>query len=119
MIEFFDLDAILAYTRAQRSALTATRVGFFLEQHRDALMVERQHLWAFRDLAPGQPRYLDTSREPGKLVKDWNLVVPEMLTGDGAMRELLRGHPGLRWKALNVRRHHGLGGGSGELDEGE
>jgi predicted transcriptional regulator of viral defense system len=77
MVEFFDLDAVLAYTRALGSALTAARVGFFLEQHCDALMVETQHLDAFRCLAPVQARYLDSRRESGKLVKGWNLVVPE------------------------------------------
>jgi predicted transcriptional regulator of viral defense system len=77
MVEFFDLDAVLAYTRLLGSALTAARVGFFLDQHRDTLMVEAHHLDAFRGLAPAQPRYLDARREPGKLVKDWNLVVPE------------------------------------------
>jgi len=77
MVEFFDLDAVLAYTRTLGSALTAARVGFFLEQYRDALMVEYQHLDALHGLAPAQARYLDSRREPGKLVKDWNLVVPE------------------------------------------
>jgi predicted transcriptional regulator of viral defense system len=77
MVEFFDLDAVLAYTRAMGSALTAGRVGFFLDQHRDDLMVEAQHLDAFRGLAPAQARYLDSRRESGKLVKGWNLVVPE------------------------------------------
>lgn len=77
MVEYFDLDAVLAHTRQLGSALTAARVGFFLEQHRESLMVEAQHLAAFRELAPAQPRYLDSRREPGKLVKDWNLVVPE------------------------------------------
>ena len=77
MVEFFDLDAVLAYTRVLGSALTAARVGFFLEQHRNTLMVEEHHLKPFRDLAPGQSRYLDARREPGKFVKNWNLVVPE------------------------------------------
>lgn len=77
MIEYFDLDAVLSYTRLLGSALTAARVGLFLEQHRESLMVETQHLAALRELAPAQPRYLDSRREPGKLVKDWNLVVPE------------------------------------------
>jgi hypothetical protein len=36
-----------------------------------------------------------------------------------ARQPLRRGNPGLRWKALNVRRHYGLGGGSGDPDEGE
>jgi predicted transcriptional regulator of viral defense system len=77
MVEFFDLDVVLAYTRKLGSALTAARVGFFLEQHRDALMVDDQHLEALHGLAPAQARYLDSRRESGKLVKDWNLVVPE------------------------------------------
>ncbi len=77
MVEFFDLDAVLAFTRALGSALTAARVGFFLEQHRGALMVEDQNLEALHVLAPAQARYLDSRREPGKLVKGWNLIVPE------------------------------------------
>jgi predicted transcriptional regulator of viral defense system len=77
MVEFFDLDAVLSYTRLLKSALTAARVGFFLEQHQDSLMVEARHLEEFQGLAPAQPRYLDARRESGKLVKRWNLVVPE------------------------------------------
>lgn len=77
MVEYYDLDAVLSYTRLLGSALTAARVGFFLEKHRESLMVEAQHLAAFRELTPAQPRYLDSRREPGKLVKDWNLIVPE------------------------------------------
>ena len=77
MVEYFDLDAVLAYTELLGSALTAARVGFFLEQHREPLMAEAKYLDALRALAPVQPRYLDSRREPGKLVKGWNLVVPE------------------------------------------
>ena len=36
-----------------------------------------QHLKALREHAPRQPRYLDRKREAGRLVKPWNLVVPE------------------------------------------
>jgi len=77
MIEYFDLDAILSYTRALRSAVTAARVGFFLEQHRDTLSVEDRHLAELSRLAPRQPSYLERRREPGRLVKAWNLVVPQ------------------------------------------
>ena len=76
-VEFFDLDAVVDYALKLRSALTVARVGFFLEQHRESLMVEEHHLEALRAHAPGQPRYLDRRREPGKLVSRWNLVVPE------------------------------------------
>jgi len=76
MIEYFDLDAVLSYTQSLRSAVTAARVGFFLEQHREALSVEDHHLAALCQLAPRQPSYLERRREPGRLVKPWNLVVP-------------------------------------------
>jgi len=76
MIEFFDLDAVIQYTGKLGSGLTAARVGLFLELHREELMVEDPHLDALRKLAPAQPLYLDSRREPGKLMRDWNLVVP-------------------------------------------
>ncbi len=79
MVEFFDLDAVIEYTSKLKSAVTAARVGFYLEQHREALMVEERHLKALRDHAPAQPRYLDARREHGKLVAGWNLIVPERL----------------------------------------
>lgn len=77
MVEYFDLDAVLDHSRKADSALTAARVGFYLEQHREQLMVEDRHLLAFEKLRPGQPRYLDSRRESGKLVARWNLVVPD------------------------------------------
>lgn len=77
-IEFFDLEAVLDYLLKLRSAVTVARVGFFLEQNRDQLMVEEHHLERFRKHAPSNPMYLDRSkREPGKLITRWNLVVPE------------------------------------------
>lgn len=76
-VEFYDLEAVVDYVGKLDSALTAARVGFFLEQHRVQLMVEDHHLDALRKLGPAQPRYLDSRREPGTLVAGWNLVVPE------------------------------------------
>lgn len=76
MVEFFDLDVVIEYADRLGSALTAARVGLFLEQHREQLMVEDSHLDALRKLAPAQPRYFDATRESGKLVGGWNLVVP-------------------------------------------
>jgi predicted transcriptional regulator of viral defense system len=79
LIEFFDLDAVISYVRLLASAITAARVGLFLGQHRESLMVEEKHLAALRALAPTQPRYLDGTRQSGKLIQPWNLVVPENL----------------------------------------
>lgn len=77
MVEFFDLDAVVHHALNAGSALTAARVGFFLEQHSETLMVEDRYLDALRAHVPTQPLYLDRKREPGKLVRNWNLVVPE------------------------------------------
>ena len=77
MVEFFDLEAVFLFVRRCDSAVTAARVGFFLEQDRQALMVEDRHLKALRKMTPHAPRYMSPSRESGKLVPAWNLVVPE------------------------------------------
>jgi len=79
MVEFFDVDAVISHVRAVGSAISAARVGFFLEQHRESLMVEDKHLETLRALVPTQPRYIDGSRKSGKLVRPWNLVVPEFV----------------------------------------
>jgi predicted transcriptional regulator of viral defense system len=78
-VEFFDLDAVVDYALELGSALTVARVGFYLEQHREPLMVEDRHLESLRAHAPAQPRYLDRGRKPGKLLRAWNLVVPEQV----------------------------------------
>jgi predicted transcriptional regulator of viral defense system len=77
MVEYFDLAAVVGHTVARGSALTSARVGYFLEQHREELFVEEEHLAPLREHAPRQPQYLDRRREPGRLVKAWNLIVPE------------------------------------------
>jgi predicted transcriptional regulator of viral defense system len=79
-VEFFDLDAVIDYAFALRSAVTVARVGFYLEQHREELMVEDRHLDRLRERAPRQPIYLERGkREPGRLQSRWSLVVPERI----------------------------------------
>jgi predicted transcriptional regulator of viral defense system len=76
-IEFFDLDKVVEYALLLKNRTTGAKVGFFLEQHRELLMVEDCHLKALHDLQPRQPHYLDrTKRKSGHLVSEWNLVVP-------------------------------------------
>jgi predicted transcriptional regulator of viral defense system len=77
-VEFFDLDKVAAYVQHLGNATTAAKVGFFLEQHREALMVDEAHLKAFRELRPQRPHYLERSRRnSGRFVAAWNLVVPK------------------------------------------
>lgn len=76
-IEFFDLDKVVEYAILLRNATTAAKVGFFLDQHRESLMVEDRQLKALQHLRPRQPHYLNRSRrESGRLVSEWNLVIP-------------------------------------------
>ena len=79
-VEFFDLDKVVEYTLLLDNATTAAKVGFFLDQHRETLMVENSHLRRVREFRPRQPHYLERSRrKAGRLVPDWNLVVPPVV----------------------------------------
>jgi len=76
-VEFFDLDKVVEYSLLLENATTAAKVGFFLEQHREVLMVTEAHLKPLRDLRPQQPHYLERGRrKAGRLATGWNLVVP-------------------------------------------
>jgi predicted nucleotidyltransferase component of viral defense system len=49
-------------------------------------------------------------------LNDQGEIAPELITADPAMHATLREHPGLMWKALNVRKHRGLDGVAGSYD---
>lgn len=76
-IEFFDLDQLIRYALLLENTTTVAKVGFFLDQHRETLMVEDNHLKPLQKFHPRQPHYFDRAkRKDGRLVKEWNLVVP-------------------------------------------
>ena len=76
-VEFFDLDQVVAYVLLLENATTAAKVGFFLEQHKEALMVDDAQLNPLRDLRPRQPHYFVRGKRTGcQWVKDWNLLIP-------------------------------------------
>jgi predicted nucleotidyltransferase component of viral defense system len=43
-----------------------------------------------------------------RLLNDQGGITPELLTDDAGMQATIRDHPGLKWKALNVKKHFGL-----------
>lgn len=76
-VEYFDLDQIVDYAVLLGNATTVAKVGLYLEQHAEVLMVDESYLDRLRSHAPRKPHYMERSaREPGRLVDSWNLVVP-------------------------------------------
>jgi predicted transcriptional regulator of viral defense system len=76
-IEFFDLDQVIEYAKLLENATTAAKVGFFLERHRETLMVEDAHLEPLRKMRPRQPHYLmRRKRKDCRWIKEWNLMAP-------------------------------------------
>jgi predicted nucleotidyltransferase component of viral defense system len=53
-------------------------------------------------LAPNEREFIERLNQMGE-------IAPEVLTGEPAMVAIIREHPGLRWKVVNVRKHRGLG----------
>lgn len=77
LVEFFDLDKVVEYAMLLGNSTTVAKVGFFLEQFKDTLMPNEDHLERLRSLIPVQPHYMDPhGRKDGRLIKGWNLVVP-------------------------------------------
>ncbi|MCF8045289.1 MAG: type IV toxin-antitoxin system AbiEi family antitoxin domain-containing protein [Desulfarculaceae bacterium] len=76
-VEFFDMEQVITYVLLLENATTAAKVGFFLDQHKEALMVEDVHLEPLRRLRPRRPHYFVRSRRDDcRWVRDWNLMIP-------------------------------------------
>ena len=56
---------VIKYTLLLENATTAAKVGFFLEQHKEALMVEVSHLESLRAYRPRKPHYLMRGQRGG------------------------------------------------------
>ncbi len=84
-----------------------------LDGWRDRLVAEcRELLTAVLPLEPQELEFLDLVNARGE-------IAPDRLTGDPRLQSLIASHPGLQWKALNVRRHLGLDDprrGEGDFD---
>jgi hypothetical protein len=61
----------------------------------------RHRLSAVLPLAPNEVEFLERLNDRGD-------IAPELLTNDPGMQAIIREHPGLRWKALHVKKHRGL-----------
>jgi len=88
-IEFFDMDQVVDYVGLLGNATTAAKVGFFLDQHRESLMIADATLESLRELVPKQPHYLSRGNRKGcRLVRTWNLLAPSEIL-DRSWEEVL------------------------------
>lgn len=61
----------------------------------------RELVSALLPLRQNEVEFLERLNEHGT-------IAPELLTGEERLQRILRNHPGLLWKAWNVRKHRGL-----------
>lgn len=76
-IEYLDMDQLLKYALLLANSTTIAKLGFFLEMHREALMVPEHYLEELRKRCPAKPHYMDRNQNQSqKMITKWNLVVP-------------------------------------------
>ncbi len=55
---------------------TVAKLGFFLEAHRERLMIPESYLENLCKYRPLKPHYLERkSKQPQKMISKWNLIV--------------------------------------------
>ncbi len=76
-IERLKIDNIIKYALLLNNSITTAKVGFYLSQRQQELKISLVQLEQLRRHAPKSPRYIDaTAKKDGKIVADWNLIVP-------------------------------------------
>lgn len=77
-VEYFNLDVVIEYVHLLGKKTTAAKVGYYLQEHAEELMVDDSHLAELRKLRPKQAFYIERGGS-GIVIRDWNIVVPEWL----------------------------------------
>jgi predicted transcriptional regulator of viral defense system len=76
-IEYFNIEEVLEYAFLLDNATTIAKLGFFLETHRDTLLISDKSLEKLLTRCPKKTHYLETQRStPQKLISKWNIIVP-------------------------------------------
>ena len=77
-IEYFDMDRVIEYVSLLQNATTAAKVGYFLDKHKENLLLQENDLKPLKKFLPQNPHYMvKKSKHAGKYIDDWNLIVPE------------------------------------------
>jgi len=75
-VSYLNFKPLLDYLALLDNAVTSAKVGFFLDMNKERLHVSEKDLDILRRRSPKSPTYMFRSERTGKLVKDWNLIVP-------------------------------------------
>jgi len=77
-VEFYDINEVIDYVLLLNNSTTVAKVGFFLEKNKKQFFVNSKALQVLKKKIPRQPHYMDKKLK-GKLIKQWNLIVPEKI----------------------------------------
>jgi predicted transcriptional regulator of viral defense system len=76
-IEYLNLEKVLEYAFLLGNATTIAKVGFFLETHRQTLLVPGEMLEKLQQHRPKKPHYLERYYQgPQKMISTWNIIIP-------------------------------------------
>jgi len=76
-ITYLKIEEVIAYVSLLDNSTTAAKVGLFLQQQQKHLLFADEKLAPLEQLKPRAPRYMFRSKQKGKLISRWNLIVPE------------------------------------------
>jgi len=79
-IEYLNLNEVLQYALLLGNATTIAKLGFYLDTHKNELMVSDVYLSELSKHIPNSRSYLDKkSKSPQHLISRWNLFVPDSI----------------------------------------
>ncbi|MBP6491758.1 MAG: hypothetical protein KA282_02180 [Clostridia bacterium] len=76
-IQYIDEEKIIKYLIAYNNKFLSQKVGYLFEHSQNNLKLSNEFYRMCRQLAGKSKRYLSKEQKNGKLIKEWNLVVPE------------------------------------------
>lgn len=80
---YLNFKEILDYLDMLNKRVLYAKVGFFLQQHKEQFYVEEELLKKLKEKMPASIVYFDSKRKKGKLIKEWNLIIPEIIIKRG------------------------------------
>lgn len=76
-VSYLNVKPIFEYLALLDNAVTTAKVGLFLEMNKERLHLSENDIDTLRNRRPKTPTYMFRSERTGRLVSNWNLIVPE------------------------------------------